>query len=249
MPWVYWAVLEQCSAAVLCRGGIRTMMITGDYHHTAIAVARDVGMFKPGVQVAVVDSNQQLQSEESPVTSSQTAHGGASPACSPHVSFTQPHDKGADSHRKALQGQKQALTQVAGSPLARTGKQVSWVPALGDDNDDNQQKQHTEKQHHSAPDSHGPLMEGFRLSVAGQEHVDAAQVLAALAEGQMQCAVTGDALEALLQHHDMSMLETVMHSVVVFSRMQPHQKGQVMDLLGMTGVHQLFHGQPRHVAV
>ena len=225
-------------------------MITGDYHHTAIAVAQDVGMFKPGVQVVVLDSiQQQLQSEESPVTTSQTAHGGATSAYSRHVSFVQPRDKAVDSHRKALQGQKQALTHVAESPLARTGKQVSWVPALGDDSDDNQPKQHTEKQHQSAPDSHGPLMEGFRLSVAGQEQVDAAQVLAALAEGQMQCAVTGDAFEALLQHHDMSMLETVMHSVVVFSRMRPHQKGQVIDLLGTTGVHQLFRGQPRHVAV
>lgn len=224
-------------------------MITGDYHHTAIAVARDVGMFKPGVQIVVVDSNQQLQSEESPVTSSQTARRGTIPAKSPHVSCMQPREQAVDSHNKAKQGQKQALTNVAESSLARTGKQVSWVPALGDDNDDNQQDQDIEKQHQSAPDSHAPPMEGFRLSVAGQEHVDAAQVLAALAEGQMQCAVTGDAFEALLQHHDMSMLETVMHSVVVFSRMQPHQKGQVMDLLGMTGVHQLFHGRPRHVAV
>ena len=32
------------------------MMITGDYHHTAIAVARDVGMVRPQGQVVVIDT-------------------------------------------------------------------------------------------------------------------------------------------------------------------------------------------------
>ena len=77
----------------------------------------------------------------------------------------------------------------------------------------------------------------------------APETLAALAEGHMQCAVTGAAFEVLLQHGDMSVLEAVMRSAVVFSRMQPHQKGQVVDLLGTRGIHQLCGGEARHIQV
>lgn len=38
-----------------CRGGIRTMMITGDYHQTAVAVAWGVGMVPAGGVVHVID--------------------------------------------------------------------------------------------------------------------------------------------------------------------------------------------------
>lgn len=65
----------------------------------------------------------------------------------------------------------------------------------------------------------------------------------------MQCAVTGDALEYMLRMHDVSLLEAVIRNAVVFSRMQPHQKGQVMNLLGTKGIHQQFQGQPRHIQV
>ena len=65
----------------------------------------------------------------------------------------------------------------------------------------------------------------------------------------MQCAVTGDAFELLLQLREASLLETVLRNAVVFSRMQPHQKGQVMDLLGSRGVHQPNVGDTRHIQV
>ena len=65
----------------------------------------------------------------------------------------------------------------------------------------------------------------------------------------MQCAVTGDAFELLLQLREASLLETVLRNAVVFSRMQPHQKGQVMDLLGYRGIHQPNGGNPRHIQV
>ena len=94
-----------------------------------------------------------------------------------------------------------------------------------------------------------PSWEGLRFLTAGHEDLEASQALTALAEGQMQCAVTGDAFEHLLQHHDLSVLETVMRNVVVFSRMQPHQKGQVMDLLGIRGMHELFNGRTRFIPV
>lgn len=84
---------------------------------------------------------------------------------------------------------------------------------------------------------------------AGRQHMDPCDAMTAMAEGSMQCAVTGDAFEMLLQMHDVSVLETVMRSAVVFSRMQPHQKGQVMDLLGYRGIHQPHEGDPRHIQV
>ena len=82
----------------------------------------------------------------------------------------------------------------------------------------------------------------------GQES-DISHALLALAEGWMQCAVTGNSFEQLLQQSDVSVLELVMRSRIVFARMQPYQKGQVMDLLGMRGIHQMFQGQPRHIQV
>ena len=82
----------------------------------------------------------------------------------------------------------------------------------------------------------------------GQE-ADMSQALLALAEGRMQCAVTGNSFEQLLQQSDVSVLELVMRSTIVFARMQPSQKGQVMDLLGRRGIHQMFQGQPRHIQV
>ena len=94
-----------------------------------------------------------------------------------------------------------------------------------------------------------PSWEGLKFLTAGHQTLEASQALTALAEGQMRCAVTGDAFEHLLQHHDLSLLELVMRNVAVFSRMQPQQKGQVMDLLGIQGIHQLFNGRPRHIVV
>ncbi len=92
-------------------------------------------------------------------------------------------------------------------------------------------------------------LEGLRFQMAGGHCLDASEVVNALAEGQMQCAVTGDALEALLQQHDPSLLETVLRNAVVFSRMKPHQKGQVMDLLGVNGINQLINGRLRYIPV
>lgn len=61
--------------------------------------------------------------------------------------------------------------------------------------------------------------------------------------------MTGAAFEHLLQLGDQALLETVMRSVVVFSRMKPHQKGQVMDLLGTRGLHLVVDGQQQHLPV
>lgn len=75
------------------------------------------------------------------------------------------------------------------------------------------------------------------------------EALTALAEGQAQCAVTGAAFQCLLEQPDLAPLETVMRSVAVFARMQPHQKGQAVKLLTSQGLHQLHKGVPRHTQV
>ena len=68
-------------------------------------------------------------------------------------------------------------------------------------------------------------------------------------QGQAQCCLTGPAFEQLLQQEDLSLVETVMRNVTVFARMRPQQKGQVMDLLGSRGLHQMHRGHPRTIPV
>lgn len=70
-----------------------------------------------------------------------------------------------------------------------------------------------------------------------------------LVQGAAQCCVTGPAFEHMLQLGDLSLLETVMRNVVVFSRMKPHQKGQVMDLLSTRGLHHICNDQQQHLPV
>ena len=87
--------------------------------------------------------------------------------------------------------------------------------------------------------------------IRGDDNVewDARQALTALAEGHMQCAVTGEAFQLLLQLPDVSALDAVMRNVVVFARMKPHQKGQVMNLLNARGLYQMQGDKPRHIQV
>jgi len=75
------------------------------------------------------------------------------------------------------------------------------------------------------------------------------RALTSIAEGQAQCAVTGAAFEHLLQQEDLSVLEAVLQNAVVFARMRPHQKAQVLSLLGASGLHQVFRGRHRHIQV
>lgn len=213
-------------------------MITGDYHHTAIAVARDVGMLKPQGRVVIIDCAPQRKLHRSvrrPHMQRDTsiAHSllqGSGPSHS--ADATNPPDD-------ALQAQMQhARHELEHAPIS---KQVSWAPMLSG----GQMRNH----HNSLPDSSAELA-GLRfMTTEGQGHLDATDALSALAEGQMQCAVTGAAFERLLQRCDLSAIQTVMQSAVVFSRMQPQQKGEVMDLLSMRGIHRLVEGCPRHIAV
>lgn len=45
-----------------CRAGLRTLMATGDYHHTALAVARAVGMVSAQGQVVIIQKDTKMPS-------------------------------------------------------------------------------------------------------------------------------------------------------------------------------------------
>ncbi len=282
---------------LLRSGGVRTMMITGDYHHTAIAVARDVGIVKPQGMVIVIDTATSSQpildpplltphdSLQPPLQIPHTL-GGTLPSADWHRFLSIQQLPGAvqqadDRHsRNDDQSQDQQHVALTADPVIKT-RHVSWDHVLEDNTGMSQGKQAVLPQSSAAvktnhvskllqfpalakaksglalsetpqpvpPESRRLPWEGLTFVAAGLGNLNASQALAALAAGQMQCAVTGDALESLLQQRDLSSLETVMSNAVVFSRMQPHQKGQVMDLLSTRGMHQLFDGQPRFIQV
>ena len=90
----------------------------------------------------------------------------------------------------------------------------------------------------------------LQFTIGGMGHEqNPTEALTAMAQGQMRCAVTGEAFELLLQLPDESALYAMMQNVVVFARMKPHQKGQVMHLLGLRGLHQRCQGRQRHLPV
>ena len=108
--------------------------------------------------------------------------------------------------------------------------------------------------HPQSPSSHPQqLCQGLRVTLEGKGEVyqgeSALQALTSVAQGQAQCCVTGPAFNQLLQQADPSVLEIVMQNVVVFARMQSHQKGQVMELLGARGLHQIVGNQQQHIQV
>ena len=83
--------------------------------------------------------------------------------------------------------------------------------------------------HRVTQDAHPLLLPSFSANplrgltftpAGGRYHMDPHEAFTAMCEGSMQCAVTGNALEYLLKLSDVSLLETVLRSAVVFSRMQ-----------------------------
>ncbi|KAL0030049.1 hypothetical protein WJX79_003470 [Trebouxia sp. C0005] len=342
-------------------GGLRTVMITGDYHHTAVAVARDVGMVKPDGQVVVIDiAHKEPHQDQS---AAQTSDAGnsvvSSPLSTPVVSFrrrnadsaqgfaAQPEPaqqgvsasvahawsrasteaanpsrlsleaarpsrisfEGLPPSRISLEGQKSSRMSIEGKdrrdlpfkapatrPLAEAVS-AHWAlseaaPALPlakielafdkqplAHNDVVHGKAPFEAAHHEALAPYGPAYQSsfskrqpvkasslirlpikscgfhdfalkgltFTLGTSRHQTMDPSEAFTSITEGTLQCAVTGDAFEHLLQMRDVSLLEAVMRNAVAFSRMQPHRKGQVMNLLGTGGIHQQFEGQPRHI--
>ena len=53
---VFVVIIMSIIVMLLSRGAIRTLMITGDHHHTAIAVARGAGMLPTGAKLVILEA-------------------------------------------------------------------------------------------------------------------------------------------------------------------------------------------------
>ena len=243
------------------------MMITGDYHHTAIAVAKDVGMIQADHYIIVIDAADQPQ----PV--SEQSAKRISFSASPLSYLSLPAEtNAAPSSRSACQHTTALLTQSAGTSPSVLSAAVSAVDAHSDSvlqaesqlpaalslvHDPHAPSRPADTAGLSHPQQPSTLSQlPHQSSLHGQlrvvigttaEDVGLTHALQTMACGHAQCAVTGAAFEHLLQTSDLSVLETVMRNVVVLARMKPHQKGQVMDLLSVRGLHQMHEGRPRHI--
>ena len=209
-----------------CSGGLKTMMITGDFHHTALAVAKQAGMVQPYSEILIIDTVKQgaVRTELSVMGKFRGQPGvnhtqlPASLELSPQAS---PPELDSD------------MIKLASALSTRTSDLTSLRARLVN----------LERPEQAA-------VAGLRF-VSGENNqvLDQSQAIASLAEGRAQCAVTGAAFEVLLQQQELSVLEVVMRNVVVFARMQPHQKGQVMDLVTMRGIHQMTPNGSRFIPV
>ncbi|DBA90734.1 TPA: hypothetical protein ACH3X1_003944 [Trebouxia sp. C0004] len=165
-------------------------------------------------------------------------------------------------HALAGQGEHGPLQEAPGH-LAQTLRQTKGSSGLLCRAQDHSHcLKSTTQLHHNNPQQQasGPdtspglpqqLCQSLRVTLEGRQgsvpHGSSLQALESIAQGQAQCCVTGPAFAHLLKQEDLSMLEMVMHNVVVFAQMQSHQKGQVMELFGARGLHQMLDGRPRHI--
>ncbi|DBB06906.1 TPA: hypothetical protein ACH3X3_009562 [Trebouxia sp. C0006] len=97
------------------------MTITGDYHHTAIAVAKDVGMVKPGRETVVIDTTQQQQQQQpkSSPASSQSASRAAAPNNTVHPSHVNPQVALGSTSQYPDDGQHQQQAMSWGRPPSK----------------------------------------------------------------------------------------------------------------------------------
>ena len=243
-------------------------MITGDYHHTAIAVAKNVGMLRADRDIVVIDAVQQCQPSP-PSSPRRVAFVSPSPDQSPGPLHQSPGRLRSTSLRSALvspgraaapsvvSASSRSATQADASehasssgplPLTQTDRPSPAVTESHASSSAFLSKSHGAQHGSSNGSPHGQLR--FVKGLAGEEvEVGSHEAITAMVSGQVQCAVTGSAFDHILHMSDVSVLETVMRSVLVFARMKPHQKGEVMDLLSVRGLHQMHQGQPRHLQV
>ena len=235
-------------------------MITGDYPHAALVVAKDVGMLKPEAQVVVINARHHPRAASEPhmhqslrMPSPPPAHSvgtrhdiaykyrhvsmprlpvpHARPPQLRHVSFntpTEPHH-----HHSASLPMASARSSSPETTLTAPGESACHAAGVLTPPCRNQD----------------PMTRLSFVVEASHQSVEAHEAVKALLEGRMECALTGDSFEFLLQHCDLSLLEVVMRNTVVFARMKPHQKGQVMDLLGSKGLHSVTDGHTHHIQV
>ena len=310
-------------------------MVTGDYHHTAIAVAKGAGMIRPHSKLVIIQAASEASAAGAHLTSMQK-HPLAAASClstsrePPHVTFGELERRltalaslqhsavTIDSHHGVpcalppvgqaehavkpppLHGRQQPSTfakqllleQPADSKhnssqhladnhctiiMPHEGLQQGSLhlpcdhqpaaqpprPLLGScrlqHNHDYVNSAHAPQQH-DLPNSVTQQPVHVRGSIAGlmfltegyspgQEPQTALDCVHSIAQGEVQCCVTGQAFEQLLQHAEPALLECVMRHAVVFARMKSQQKGQVVELLSHRGLHQMVQGREHHIPV
>ncbi|DBB06818.1 TPA: hypothetical protein ACH3X3_009479 [Trebouxia sp. C0006] len=260
-------------------GGIRTMMITGDYHQTAVAVAWGVGMVPAGGVVHIIDKQPTaavFSPPSSPVnissaksllprawdvsdvlTRAPVARSRLRPS-SPEAELDPvnvsrdvllaapllPTQHQTDRGSLLQQAMQHQTDQVLGGKTLRSTLKITTSL-------DSQSTLPLDLVLESEGSHHFRLQcDGLRFLLGTgdvRQDGEALRALTSIAEGQAQCAVTGAAFEHLLQQEDLSVLEAVLQNAVVFARMRPHQKAQVLSLLGAGGLHQVFQGRHRHI--
>lgn len=266
------------------------MMITGDYHQTAVAVAWGVSMVPAGGVVHVIDKlpvTAAFSPPSSPVQLSSTrslfpreledasqkpfapwsnlrpstgkpAEVRLDPVLVDPVAVSrdalleealQPEVTRLAARGRVVPAMQPSVERTTGdTPLTRLHSTLKVTTSL--DSDSQGLPRSTLESQDSVP---------FRLQCDGQRFLlgtgdvrqddEATRALTSIAEGQAQCAITGAAFEHLLQQEDLAVLQAVLQNAVVFARMRPHQKAQVLSLLGAGGLHQVFQGRHRHIPV
>lgn len=266
------------------------MMITGDYHQTAVSVAWGVGMVPAGGVVHVIDklpatavvsppsspvqiaSSNSLFPRELDSTPRQPSQAWSSlrpkPAHRDGVTLEAVLMDPAEISRDTLLAESQRIAAEPRTAIRRQTAQLQGSQDTDQTTGDSLLTRFRSTLHVTTSvdsnlgSSHGLVSQNsadFRLQCDGQRFFlgtgdirqddEATRALTSIAEGQAQCAITGAAFEHLLQQEDLAVLQAVLQNAVVFARMRPHQKAQVMSLLGAAGLHQVFRGRHRHIPV
>ncbi|KAL0028992.1 hypothetical protein WJX77_010388 [Trebouxia sp. C0004] len=266
------------------RGAIRTMMLTGDYHQTAIAAARGVGILPSGSQLVIIQAKSELQSTEQPPSHVPSAFDGSHSLRLPEYPVVTTFNGFAKSD-----GQKAGCSQDYGSKVggSMSGQHPSFTMLCGTTTADNavscdpvspfsvaqeqpllqkSSQQHSCHQLSSQEQSCQQVLSQqqslhqqsyqrsscenlvFTLqSEDGEEEIDAQRATTSLAQGLLQCCVTGPAFEGMLLQADGPVVQAIMSSLVVCARMKGQQKGQVIDLLSQRGLHLTLQGEQCHL--
>lgn len=246
-------------------------MITGDYHHTALAVAKQARMVPPDSSIVIVDTSRSICTGLSSVNRAAVESVALKAAAASESAVSEEPVAGESaasgtprgapelapvSVEAAAAASEPAVLEAGSAPKQQTSPQSSdlehpqMARQLSTRSSDLRSLRARLANMEQSPGP-GSCFAGLRF-VDGESNspLEPSDALASLAEGSAKCAVTGPAFELLLQHADLSAsLEVVMQSAVVFARMQPQQKGQVMDLVTSRGMHQLTTSGSRFIPV
>ncbi|DBA95425.1 TPA: hypothetical protein ACH3X3_013297 [Trebouxia sp. C0006] len=297
------------------------MMLTGDYHQTAIAAARGVGILPTDSQLIIVQARSELQSTAQPPSyapstlDSSHSHSLMPPAYPVVGTFNGPgKSDGPKAGSSQASGSKVAgnmggrhasFTQMSG--ITRADSAVSYDPVSSFSFAQEQPSLQESSQQHSRHQllsqeqscqqglsqqqslhkqsdqvklsTTSPSVYPFTVDTAqtvslqqdtvqvvdhlqcssceslvfmlqsetDEEEIDAQHAITSLAQGLLQCCVTGPAFEGMLLQADGPVVQAIMSSLVVCARMKGQQKGQVIDLLSQRGLHRTLQGEQCHL--